>query len=139
MRLCPRFACLGLHPGPCARPREALTAFTPRQLRLMFVLQPWNRPMVYGEQSRNEVRAREGQLKNFFQNVDAAVRAVDVNAAEARWQVRPGAAGGVGMRGRAALWGVGGRGSGQRQQDLLLRQEALLLQLCSWPWAVGSV
>lgn len=32
--------------------REALQTFSARQLRLMFVLQPWERSMVYGEQSR---------------------------------------------------------------------------------------
>jgi hypothetical protein len=31
-------------------PREALKTFTARQLRLMFLLQPWNKPMSYGEQ-----------------------------------------------------------------------------------------
>ncbi|KXZ56656.1 hypothetical protein GPECTOR_1g591 [Gonium pectorale] len=65
--------------------REALTIFNARQLRLMFVLQPWNKTMVYGEQSRAEMKAREAQLKNFFQNVDAAVRGSDVNASDQRW------------------------------------------------------
>ena len=32
--------------------RDVLKTFTARQMRLMFVLQPWERPMVYGEQSR---------------------------------------------------------------------------------------
>ena len=41
---------------PCLRPplaarRQALESFTPRQLRLMFVLQPWERKMSYGEQA----------------------------------------------------------------------------------------
>jgi cysteinyl-tRNA synthetase len=30
--------------------REALKTFSARQLRLMFLLQPWNKPMSYGEQ-----------------------------------------------------------------------------------------
>lgn len=53
--------------------REALQTFSPRQLRLMFVLQQWNRPMVYGESSRQEMRAKEALLKNFFQNVEVSV------------------------------------------------------------------
>ncbi len=36
-------ACLGAR-------RQALETFTPRQLRLLFVLQPWERRMMYGEQ-----------------------------------------------------------------------------------------
>jgi hypothetical protein len=32
---------------PC---RQALESFTPRQLRLMFLLQPWEKKMSYGEQ-----------------------------------------------------------------------------------------
>ncbi|GLI68942.1 hypothetical protein VaNZ11_013467 [Volvox africanus] len=65
--------------------REALQTFNARQLRLMFVLQPWNKTMMYGEQSRAEMKAREAQLKNFFQNVEAAVRGLEINATEQRW------------------------------------------------------
>lgn len=65
--------------------REALSTFNARQLRLMFVLQPWNKTMVYGEQSRAEMKAREAQLRNFFQNVDAAVRGLDINTTGQRW------------------------------------------------------
>lgn len=54
--------------------REALQSFSSRQLRLMFVLQPWNKPMVYGESSLTEMKAKEALVKNFFQNVAAAVR-----------------------------------------------------------------
>jgi cysteinyl-tRNA synthetase len=32
--------------------REALNSYTPRQLRLLFALQAWNRPLMYGEQSK---------------------------------------------------------------------------------------
>jgi len=67
--------------------REALQTFTPRQLRLLFALQPWNKPMTYGEQSRTEMRAREAQLKNFFQNVEAALRSVgDRTSSVSRWE-----------------------------------------------------
>lgn len=54
--------------------REALQTFTPRQLRLMMVLTPWDRRMAYGEQVREEMRAREAQLRNFFGNVDVGIR-----------------------------------------------------------------
>jgi cysteinyl-tRNA synthetase len=74
-------------PAGCAACRKALESFSARQLRLMFLLQPWHKGMVYGEQSCNEMRSRESQIKNFFQNVDAAMRSVNVNATEQRWQV----------------------------------------------------
>ncbi|GMH38778.1 hypothetical protein BSKO_06662 [Bryopsis sp. KO-2023] len=66
--------------------REALATFTPRQIRLMFVLQPWNKPMIYGEQSREEMKAKEALLKNFFQNVDVVVRDANVSKRSMRWE-----------------------------------------------------
>lgn len=32
--------------------REALSVFSPRQLRLMFLLQPWHKGMTYGESAK---------------------------------------------------------------------------------------
>eukprot|EP00798_Chlamydomonas_sp_ICE-L_P027085 gene27085-biopygen836 len=66
--------------------REALKSFSARQLRLLFVLQSWNKSMVYGEASRAEMKAREAQLKNFFQNIEVAVRGVDEITSCAKWQ-----------------------------------------------------
>lgn len=86
----PNEGCLSLY--VTLFPREALSTFNARQLRLMFVLQPWNKTMVYGEQSRAEMKAREAQLRNFFQNVDAAVRGLDINTTGQRWAVSLGAA-----------------------------------------------
>lgn len=54
--------------------REALDIFTPRQLRLMMALNPWDRRMAYGVQVQEEVKSRESQLKNFFSNVEVAMR-----------------------------------------------------------------
>jgi cysteinyl-tRNA synthetase len=54
--------------------REALDIFTPRQLRLMMALNPWDRRMAYGPQVQEEVKSRESQLKNFFSNVEVAMR-----------------------------------------------------------------
>jgi len=55
--------------------KDALSDFTPRQLRLMFLLQPWNGPMVYGEAARGEMRSRETGLRNFFGKCAEAERA----------------------------------------------------------------
>ena len=65
--------------------KDALGSYSARQLRLMFVMQQWNKPTIYGEQSRAEVMARDAQLDNFFHNVDAAVRGADVSTTEQRW------------------------------------------------------
>jgi cysteinyl-tRNA synthetase len=54
--------------------RQALETFSPRQLRLMFLLQPWEKKMTYGEAAKDEMKAREAQLRNFFGNVEAASR-----------------------------------------------------------------
>lgn len=54
--------------------REALATFTPRQLRLMMALNPWDRRMAYGVQVQEEVKSREAQLKNFFSNVEVVIR-----------------------------------------------------------------
>ncbi|KAF8056247.1 CARS1 [Scenedesmus sp. PABB004] len=68
--------------------REALTQFSGRQLRLMFLMAPWNKTVSYGETMRAEMRAREGAIKNFFQNVDVALRgaAAAEAATAAKWE-----------------------------------------------------
>ena len=68
---------------------EALKTFSARQIRLLFVLQPWNRPMAYGESSREEVKSKESALKNFFQNVAVAVRDTDTSTRSMKWEVDP--------------------------------------------------
>ncbi|GFH15847.1 tRNA-synt_1e domain-containing protein [Haematococcus lacustris] len=61
--------------------REALQSFSARQLRLMFAMQPWNKPMV------GEMKARESQIKNFFQNIEVAMRSAEAHPGMAtRWQ-----------------------------------------------------
>ena len=50
------------------------TDFTGRQLRLMFALSPWDRPMQYGQQAADEMQAKETLFKNFFQNVEVVMR-----------------------------------------------------------------
>ena len=55
--------------------REALaTDYSWRQLRLMFALSQWDRPMQYGQQAADEVQAKEALFKNFFQNVQVVMR-----------------------------------------------------------------
>ena len=61
--------------------REALQEFSAKQLRLMMCLQQWGGGMSYGPQSREAMRAREKELKEFFLDMDVAAR--DVAAAVA--------------------------------------------------------
>lgn len=67
---------------------EALRDFTPRQLRLMFVLTSWDRKMNYGKQLAGEVAAKEALLRNFFGNCEVAVREHAVAAGPTKWEVR---------------------------------------------------
>jgi hypothetical protein len=55
----------------------------------MFLMAPWNKTVSYGETMRAEMRAREQAIKNFFQNVDVALREGDAKQAQtaAKWGV----------------------------------------------------
>lgn len=64
-----------------------MKTFSARQIRLLFVLQQWNRPMAYGESSKEEVKAKESIIKNFFQNVSVAVRDKEPSKMPMRWEV----------------------------------------------------
>ncbi|KAI3425944.1 hypothetical protein D9Q98_007914 [Chlorella vulgaris] len=66
--------------------RQALESFSPRQLRLMFVLQPWEKKMNYGEQAKEEMRSKEALLRNFFANVEVVLRTQKVAATGQRWE-----------------------------------------------------
>jgi cysteinyl-tRNA synthetase len=70
---------------PATSASEALETFSPRQLRLMFALAPWDRRIAYGARAREEVRAWEASLKNFFANVEVGLRRGAPGAAAQRW------------------------------------------------------
>ena len=68
--------------------RDALSKdFTVRQMRLMFALSPWDRPMQYGQQAADEMRAKEALFKNFFQNVDVVMRQLNATHHRSKWDV----------------------------------------------------
>lgn len=68
--------------------REALASeFTGRQLRLMFALSPWDRPMQYGQQAAAEMQAKEALLKNFFQNAEVVMRQYNSLKHRSKWDV----------------------------------------------------
>lgn len=51
----------------------------------MMLLSPWDKRMAYGEHLREEVRSREMQLRNFFANVDVALRRGGPEAGSQKW------------------------------------------------------
>lgn len=46
--------------------RQALEEHSPRQLRFMFLMQPWDKPMNYSDQTVDDAKAKEKYFKNFF-------------------------------------------------------------------------
>lgn len=54
--------------------RQALEVHSPRQLRLMFLMQPWDKSMNYSDQTVDDARAKEKYFKNFFGAVKSVLR-----------------------------------------------------------------
>ena len=54
--------------------RQALKEHSPRQLRLMFLMQPWDRSMNYSDQTVDDAKAKEKYFKNFFGAVKSVLR-----------------------------------------------------------------
>ncbi len=54
--------------------RQALTEHSPRQLRFMFLMQPWDKPMNYSDQTVDDAKSKERYFKNFFGAVKSVLR-----------------------------------------------------------------
>jgi len=54
--------------------RQALKEHSPRQLRLMFLLQPWDKPMNYSDQTVGDAKSKEALFNNFFGEVKTLLR-----------------------------------------------------------------
>ena len=54
--------------------RQALENNTSRQLRIMFLMQGWDQPMSYSDQTIDDARSKETSFKSFFREVEALVR-----------------------------------------------------------------
>jgi cysteinyl-tRNA synthetase len=54
--------------------RQALEEHSPRQLRIMFLMQPWDKPMNYSDQTVDDAKAKEKYFKNFFGAVKSILR-----------------------------------------------------------------
>ena len=58
--------------------REGLKNYTPNQIRLLFLLNSWDKPMNFSEKQLQESAAKEKQFHEFFQNLKMMLR--DQNA-----------------------------------------------------------
>ena len=54
--------------------RQALEHHSARQLRLLFLLQDWDKPMNFSDQTVDDAKSKESTLKNFFQKVKSMLR-----------------------------------------------------------------
>eukprot|EP00299_Pterocystis_sp_00344_P019187 c9546_g1_i2.p1 GENE.c9546_g1_i2~~c9546_g1_i2.p1 ORF type:complete len:879 (+),score=259.52 c9546_g1_i2:47-2683(+) len=54
--------------------KQALKEHSPRQLRLMFLMQPWDKPMNYSDQTVDDAKKKEALFRNFFGNVKSELR-----------------------------------------------------------------
>lgn len=72
------------------RCRDALNTHTPRQLRLMFALHSWHKPMVFDGNALKGALDTESTLRNFFRNTHALLRMRKHEgvASVVRWHVR---------------------------------------------------
>ncbi|KAG5484465.1 hypothetical protein LSCM1_07834 [Leishmania martiniquensis] len=64
--------------------RQALDdlGVTPRAMRLLFLANPWNKPMNFSDQSLDEATEKERILRAFFGSVDIVLRADNWNATQ---------------------------------------------------------
>uniref|UniRef100_A0A7S0LM51 cysteine--tRNA ligase n=1 Tax=Coccolithus braarudii TaxID=221442 RepID=A0A7S0LM51_9EUKA len=54
--------------------RQALTGHTARQIRLMFLMHPWDKPINYSDQTLDSAKSKEERLETFFREVKALLR-----------------------------------------------------------------
>ena len=68
--------------------REALSKFTAKQIRIMFLLQQWDKPVNFSDQTLNEARDKENRINSFFARVAAAGRNFPVHSSPQKWDSR---------------------------------------------------
>ena len=54
--------------------RQALAEHSARQLRIMFLMQAWDKPMNFSDQTVDDAKAKEKYFKNFFGAVKSVLR-----------------------------------------------------------------
>ncbi|BBN14707.1 cysteinyl-tRNA synthetase [Marchantia polymorpha subsp. ruderalis] len=64
--------------------KQALEMYTARQLRFLFVIQLWDKPMTFSKEVMDIAISREQKLKTFFQEVQIMLRQMNVDDNQ-RW------------------------------------------------------
>ena len=54
--------------------RKSLEKYSARQIRIMFLLQPWANPMNFSDQTVEDARVKEKTFRAFFDDVEAYSR-----------------------------------------------------------------
>ena len=65
--------------------RQALETFTAKQIRIMFLLQQWDKPVNFSDQTLNEARDKENRINSFFARVDQTGRNFPVPTSQQKW------------------------------------------------------
>lgn len=87
--------------------RQALEKHSARQMRIMFLLQPWDKPINFSDQTIDDAKSKENTLNNYFGEVKAVLRS--------GWLKRPTAPGATEL---------------ELQEKILSRQAAVHAALC---------
>ncbi len=58
---------------------QALNDFTSRQMRLVFAMSAWDRPLDFKDSLIKEIKAYESTMSKFFTNVRAACEAIGLD------------------------------------------------------------
>ncbi|GBG27733.1 Cysteine--tRNA ligase, cytoplasmic [Hondaea fermentalgiana] len=67
--------------------REALATHTARQLRILFLLQPWDSPMAYSDQKMDDAVKKERAFRSFFLEVENLTRGKNYLDEEVGWRM----------------------------------------------------
>ena len=65
--------------------REALDKFSAKQIRIMFLLQQWDRPVNFSDQTLNEARDKENRINSFFARIDQVGRNFPIATNPQKW------------------------------------------------------
>ena len=65
--------------------RQALEKFSAKQIRIMFLLQQWDKPVNFSDQTLTEAREKENRLNSFFARIAQIGRNFPVGSSPQKW------------------------------------------------------
>jgi len=65
--------------------RQALSKFTAKQIRIMFLLQQWDKPVNFSDQTLSEAKDKENRINSFFARVAAVKRNFPIHSSVQKW------------------------------------------------------